>query len=131
MPLQTELKQNKPFPMKPIRTLLLLSLAATSLFAQTPAPAAGEAWTIDKNHSSATFKVRHITANVVGQFREFEGAINLDRSTITSLLRSPTRNAPNLSVQSDLALALRTAARAPCPAWKGQCNATRRFRTNK
>lgn len=79
--------------MKPIRTLLLLSLAATSLVAQTPAPAAGEAWTIDKNHSSATFKVRHITANVVGQFREFDGAITLDRA-------KPAQSSVEFTIQS-------------------------------
>jgi polyisoprenoid-binding protein YceI len=59
-----------------IRILLITALAATPLFAQD----APEAWTVDKGHSSATFKVRHMMANVVGQFRDFTGNINLDRA---------------------------------------------------
>ena len=60
--------------MKIIRNLLFVALAAaTPLFAS-------EQWTVDKGHSSAQFKIRHFTANVVGQFRDFEGNINLDRA---------------------------------------------------
>ena len=60
--------------MKSLRHFLLLSLLAVPVFAQT------EPWAVDKNHSTATFKIRHFTANVVGQFRDFDGAIHIDRA---------------------------------------------------
>jgi polyisoprenoid-binding protein YceI len=63
--------------MKLVRNLLVLALTAFPLLAQDAAP---EAWTVDKGHSTATFKVRHFTSNVVGQFRDFEGSINIDRA---------------------------------------------------
>lgn len=62
--------------MKLTRTLLLTLVAALPLAAQTPAH---ETWTVDKNHSSAQFKIRHMMANVVGSFRDFDGSVNIDR----------------------------------------------------
>lgn len=60
--------------MKLARTLFaILALAALPLVA-------AENWTVDKGHSTATFKIRHFTANVVGQFRDFDGSITLDRA---------------------------------------------------
>jgi polyisoprenoid-binding protein YceI len=69
--------------MKFVRTLLLTALVATPLVAQTPAAASTETWGIDKSHSTTTFKVRHMMANVVGQFRDFDANIQLDRATPT------------------------------------------------
>jgi polyisoprenoid-binding protein YceI len=63
--------------MRNLRNLLLATVIALPLVAQMPAT---ESWTVDKSHSTATFKIRHITANVVGQFRDFDGAINIDRA---------------------------------------------------
>lgn len=69
--------------MKLIRNLLLLTLAAAlPLVAQqaaAPAPVT-EAWTVDKSHSSAEFKVRHVMANVTGRFNDFDAVIHLDRT---------------------------------------------------
>ena len=62
--------------MKTTRSLLIVTLLALPLVAQDAAP---EAWSVDKGHSTATFKIRHFTANVVGQFRDFDGSINIDR----------------------------------------------------
>jgi polyisoprenoid-binding protein YceI len=66
------------------RNLLILTLFVTPLFAQTAAPAVAapttETWTVDKAHSMATFKVRHLMANVSGNFRDFDANINLDRA---------------------------------------------------
>ena len=61
--------------MKFIRTLLITALVATPLFAQTT-----ESWGIDKAHSMATFKVRHIVSQVSGSFSDFDAAINIDRA---------------------------------------------------
>jgi polyisoprenoid-binding protein YceI len=71
--------------LKLTRGILILTLLATPLFAQPVAPATTpatttESWTIDKVHSSATFKVRHLVANVVGNFRDFSADINIDRA---------------------------------------------------
>lgn len=62
--------------MKLIRNVLLAVAVALPLVAQD----APEAWGIDKGHSTATFKVRHFTANVLGQFRDFDGSISIDRA---------------------------------------------------
>lgn len=62
--------------MKFVRNCVIAALAVTPLFAQN----ALETWTVDKAHSAATFKVRHMMANVVGQFRTFDGNINIDRA---------------------------------------------------
>lgn len=62
---------------------LALALTAAPLFAQTTpaaAPAATEVFTVDKSHSSAQFKVRHMMANFTGQFRDFDAIINVDRA---------------------------------------------------
>ena len=68
--------------MKLIRTLLAVTLAALPLVAQevqTAAPVT-ESWTIDKSHSAAEFKVRHLMANVGGRFNDFDAVIHLDRT---------------------------------------------------
>ena len=62
--------------MKLVRSILITAVVAMPLFAQS----ALEAWTVDKSHSTATFKVRHLMANMVGQFRTFDAKINLDRA---------------------------------------------------
>jgi polyisoprenoid-binding protein YceI len=59
--------------MKFVRNILLASLVALPVLAQ-------ETWTLDKGHSSANFKVRHFTANTVGQFRDFDATVVLDRA---------------------------------------------------
>jgi len=89
--------------MKLIRILLIVTFAALPLLAQqtqttvtktttttttqTAAPVT-ESWTIDKAHSAAEFKVRHLMANVGGRFNDFDAVIHLDRT-----------NAPNSSVE--------------------------------
>jgi polyisoprenoid-binding protein YceI len=67
---------------KSIRTLVLAVIAAAPLLAQTPAPAAPalEEWTIDKAHSMATFRVRHMMAKVTGQFRDIDATVKMDRA---------------------------------------------------
>ena len=71
--------------MKLIRTLLILTFIATPLLAQQPAAPqttapVTEAWTVDKAHSSAEFKVRHFMSNVTGRFKSFDAVIHLDRT---------------------------------------------------
>ena len=75
--------------MRFIRTVLVTALMATPLLAQN----APETWTVDKGHSSATFKVRHMMANVTGMFREFAGNINIDRA-------DPARSSVEFTIQA-------------------------------
>jgi polyisoprenoid-binding protein YceI len=62
--------------LKLIRSILVITLFATSLFAQT----ATETFSLDKAHSNATFRVRHLMSNVNGSFRDFDIAVNIDRA---------------------------------------------------
>lgn len=83
--------------MKLIRNLLLVALAALPLFAQD----ATETWGVDKNHSSATFKIRHFTSNVIGQFRTFDGSINLDRAKPNQSSVEFTIQAPSIDTGNE------------------------------
>lgn len=74
--------------MKVMRTLLVLAaFAALPLFAET------ETFVVDKNHSTATFKIRHMMANVVGQFRDFSADVNIDRA-------NPEKSAVEFTIQT-------------------------------
>ncbi|HYC63073.1 MAG TPA: YceI family protein [Thermoanaerobaculia bacterium] len=75
--------------MKLTRTLLVLTFAALPLFAQT----ATETFVVDRNHSTATFKVRHMMANVVGQFRDFTADVNIDRA-------DPAKSSVDFTIQA-------------------------------
>lgn len=63
--------------MKIIRTLLITALVALPLAA---AENAVESWGVDKVHSSATFKIRHLMSNVTGEFNDFDAIINMNRA---------------------------------------------------
>lgn len=73
--------------MKSLRYLLLLTVAAVPVFAQT------QTFGVDKNHSSAQFKIRHFTSNVTGQFRDFDAVANLDRA-------NPTKSSIEFTIQA-------------------------------
>ena len=72
--------------MKLIRNILLASLVALPVLAQ-------ETWTVDKGHSTANFKVRHFTANVVGAFNDFDGTVTIDRA-------NPEKSSVELTIQT-------------------------------
>ena len=72
--------------MKFIRNILLASLVALPVLAQ-------ETWTVDKSHSTANFKVRHFTANVIGAFNDFDGTITLDRE-------NPAKSSVEFTIQT-------------------------------
>ena len=77
--------------MKFIRTSLVLTVfAALPLLAQMPAT---ETFSVDKNHSTAMFKVRHMMANVIGQFRDFTADVNLDRA-------DPAKSSVDFTIQA-------------------------------
>lgn len=72
--------------MKSIRNILIAALVAVPVFAQ-------ETWTADKSHSMANFKVRHFTANVIGQFRDFDATVMMDRE-------NPAKSSVDFTIQS-------------------------------
>ena len=60
-------------PLAPLAAAALLTVAAA-----LPAAAATETWTVDRDHSSVGFTVRHLVSNVRGQFGTFTGTVRLD-----------------------------------------------------
>jgi len=61
--------------MKQFRNMFVLALwvATLPLFA-------ADTYKIDKAHSSAEFKVRHMVGNVGGRFSDFSGTVNVDKA---------------------------------------------------
>jgi polyisoprenoid-binding protein YceI len=55
--------------------VLLVLLAAGAAFAAT---LSAETYVIDKNHSDASFQIRHFASKVRGRFTDFEGTIQAD-----------------------------------------------------
>jgi polyisoprenoid-binding protein YceI len=53
--------------------LFIASLAAAAVLS-------AETYTIDKNHSDASFQIRHFASKVRGRFSDFEGTIQADPS---------------------------------------------------
>ena len=51
---------------------VILALTTTSVFA-------ADTFNVDKTHSSAQFKIRHMMSNVTGNFGDFSGTITADR----------------------------------------------------
>lgn len=66
--------------MNVIRRLVVAVFLAVPLFAQTPAAAPVEVWVVDKPHSSASFKIRHLMSNVTGYFRDFDAVVQINRA---------------------------------------------------
>jgi polyisoprenoid-binding protein YceI len=60
----------------------------------TPAPA--ESLKIDADHSTISFKVRHLFTKVSGQFRKFEGTIEFDEKSLGASSVSATIQAASI-----------------------------------
>jgi polyisoprenoid-binding protein YceI len=60
---------------KVVTTFSVLALSSFTLFA-------ADTFKVDKNHSNATFKVRHLISKVQGRFSDIDGVVNLDRSKL-------------------------------------------------
>lgn len=71
--------------------IVVFAFLAVPLFAQTPA--APEVWVIDKPHSSASFRIRHLMSNVTGYFRDFDAVLQIDRA-------QPARSSIEFTIQS-------------------------------
>jgi polyisoprenoid-binding protein YceI len=60
--------------------MLRKTLLTAGLTLALAAPVLADTYAIDKNHSEATFQVRHILTKVRGTFRDFGGTINFDKA---------------------------------------------------
>jgi polyisoprenoid-binding protein YceI len=76
--------------MKSILNVVAAVLVATSAFA-------ADNFVVDKNHSEATFQVRHLVSRVSGRFDDFTGAISVDQvnpaaSSVEFTIKTPSIN---------------------------------------
>jgi polyisoprenoid-binding protein YceI len=61
-----------------------ITAAALVIAVLAPALAHASTWAIDTDHSSVSFKVRHLmVSNVKGEFKKFSGTVTIDDSDIT------------------------------------------------
>jgi len=66
------------------RTPSVWALAAAASLAATAVSAEPLKLSIDAQHSSVGFRVRHLFTKVAGQFRAFEGTIDLDKENLAA-----------------------------------------------
>ena len=59
-------------------TRFAFAFALLAAAAALPATAATDTWTIDKEHSTVSFQVRHFVTKVRGQFDAFQGTVRMD-----------------------------------------------------
>jgi len=60
-----------------------LSLMAVLALA-SPALATAETYSIDANHASVMFQVRHLMSQVTGKFNDIEGTVQIDRDDLAA-----------------------------------------------
>jgi polyisoprenoid-binding protein YceI len=76
-----------------MRRLSLVSLMALTAIVLITSAVSAETWKIDPNHSTVSFKVRHLFSKVSGQFTEWEGTIGFDTT-------DPSATAAKVSIVS-------------------------------
>jgi polyisoprenoid-binding protein YceI len=84
---------------KTLTAIVLLLMTAGTLHAET--------YTVDKNHSSATFSIRHLVSRVRGRFGDFAGTIDLDKahldaSKVEFVIQAKSISTDNESRDNDL-----------------------------
>lgn len=81
--------------MKLFRAVFLLALLiAMPLFA-------AEAFKVDKAHSHADFKIRHMMSSVTGRFSDFDATVNVDRRNPAASSVEFTINAASIDTGND------------------------------
>jgi polyisoprenoid-binding protein YceI len=55
-----------------------LSLSAAALLLAASSTFAADTWVIDKNHSDASFQIRHMMSKVRGSFKDYAGTVSVD-----------------------------------------------------
>jgi len=61
------------------KSSVLMTAVLASMLA-VPLPVSAKTYNVDPQHTSVTFKVRHLFTSVVGRFERFEGKIEFDQS---------------------------------------------------
>jgi len=82
-----------------------ISLAVSLLFAALPLLA--DTYNVDKNHSEATFKIRHLMSKVSGKFDDFSGSVTTDgkdaaASSVQFTIKTASIDTANESRDKDL-----------------------------
>lgn len=68
----------------------------------TVAPAhAADVYSVDKTHSEATFRVKHMFSHVAGKFADFAGTIDWDKTDVTKSSVEFTIKAASISTDND------------------------------
>src|SRR5262245_44604635 len=75
-------------------------LAAAGFLATASLSAAADTYTVDKDHSQATFQVRHLFSKTRGRFTDFGGTIqlneeNLEKSTVEFRIQATSIDTDN------------------------------------
>lgn len=84
-----------------IRKTLALAAALAVFAATAPTSHATEIYAIDNNHSSVTFKVRHLVGKSAGRFDEFSGTIVVDREDLTKSTVEFTIDATSIDTDNE------------------------------
>lgn len=80
--------------------MLARFLVAVGLTAATAAPSFAQTWTIDPNHSNATFAVRHMMVSTVrGEFAKLGGTVDFDSNDPSKTAIQATIDATTISTR--------------------------------
>ena len=83
------------------RTFALVTTGLIALASATAALAEPLAFTIDKNHSSVGFKIRHFFAKVDGRFNDFAGTVSYDAKDLSKSSVEVTIQAASIFTNND------------------------------
>jgi len=84
-----------------IKRIAIPALALAAVLTASAAVAAPETFNVDKNHSIVGFRIRHFVSKVEGRFKDFEGAIVLDRQNPAASRVDLTIQAASIDTASD------------------------------
>ena len=76
-------------------------LASLLLFGSLTASAQAATYTVDPDHSSVSFKVKHLFSNVKGQFKKFEGTVEYEPAKPETWKASGTVDVATIDTNED------------------------------
>jgi polyisoprenoid-binding protein YceI len=76
----------------------IITAISTIIALALPGLAAASSWTIDQDHSNVGFKVKHLmVSNVKGEFRSFNGTLEIDDKDVTKSKVSVNIETPSIT----------------------------------
>ena len=76
----------------------IITTLSTIIALSLPGLAAASGWTIDQDHSNVGFKVKHLmVSNVKGEFRSFNGTLEIDDKDVTKSKVAVTIETPSIT----------------------------------